>query len=111
MEFEGILLQPHGKWDASVLKDSVESIESMPVCVDERVVGEVVDSEYADGEGIQCTIEVWDDSVAEMVDQTDSVFAPTIVYDRDEGPSSADFQYAFPTDCPSDDVGDFNRKI
>lgn len=113
MELEGIILKPGERWSESTLKSIAGTALGKPVKYSSEpeapVVGTVTDSEYKDGEGVHCRIEIQDDDIAEMF-RTDAVNpAPALLMDKDVGEESAQFDSVFATPTPDDDVGEFEE--
>ena len=130
-KFEVLLLQPNvsgcgssgidKEYTEKALRDSVDSLTGKPVQLGEpafleadSVVGEVVDAEYVEGEGVQCTVSVEDDRVATLLEGGITSLAPKLFHEtleeceEKQTINEIEFDAIFTTDTPTEQVGDTN---
>jgi len=130
-KFEVLLLQPNvsdrgasgidKEYTEEALRDSVDSLTGKPVQLGETavreadsIVGEVVDAEYVEGEGVQCTVRVEDDRVATLLEGGAASLAPKLFHEKlqeckdKQTISEIEFDAVFTTGMPTEQVGDTN---
>lgn len=126
-KFEVLLLQPNvsdrgasgidKEYTEEALRESVDSLDGKPVHLDQSepdagsIVGEVVDAEYEEGEGVRCTVRVEDDKVAQLLEDGVTQLAPRLFHEQLDDCSSeteiteVTFDSIFTTQLPTEQVG------
>jgi len=100
------------------LRDAVDSLQGARVTDDSRVtdvdgvIGEVTDAWY--DEGIECTVEIFDEEMAGRIDEGLVQIAPSMVLDSDESgepivAQDIEFRYLFLCPQASELVGSTER--
>ena len=130
-KFEVLLLQPNvsdrgasginKEYTEEALRNSVDSLTGTPVQLGEpavrdadSVVGEVVDAEYVEGEGVQCTVHVEDDRAAKLLEGGVASLAPRLSHEaleeweEEQTISEIEFDAIFTTAMTTEQVGDTN---
>ena len=130
-KFEVLLLQPNvsdrgmsgidKEYTEEALRNSVDSLTGKPVQLGEpttrgagSVVGEVVDAEYVEGEGIKCTVDVENDRVAKLLEGGVASLTPKLFHEKLEECeerqtiSEIEFDAIFTTGMTTEQVGETN---
>ena len=130
-KFEVLLLQPNvsdrgtsginKEYTEEALRNSVDSLTGKPVQLGEpevsdadSVIGEVVDAEYVEGEGVQCTVHVEDDRVVKLLEGDVASLAPKLFHEKleefeeQQTISEIEFDAILTTAIPTEQVGDTN---
>ena len=130
-KFEVLLLQPNvsgrgasgidKEYTEEALRNSVDSLTGKPVQLGEpttrgadSVIGEVVDAEYVEGEGIQCTVDVENDRVAKLLEGGIASLAPRLShevleeFEERQTISEIEFDAIFTTGMTTEQVGETN---
>lgn len=130
-KFEVLLLQPNvsdrgasgidKEYTEEALRNSVDSLTGKPVQLGEpevsdadSVVGEVVDAEYVEGEGIKCTVDVENDRVAKLLEGGVTSLAPKLFHEvleeceERQTINEIEFDAILTTAMTTEQVGDTN---
>lgn len=113
MKVRGVAIVPgetrNNVYTESTLQDAAESLEGKPVTVDfnntaDNTVGEVIDVEYIEGEGVVYTAEIDGDALDQESD-----IAPRIFIDDRDGDRAEDIEFDSISIVPdsTDLVGDY----
>lgn len=108
------------EYSTEALQNLADSIDRVPVVEsfitpNSESYGEVTDAEYIDGEGLQCTVKIFDESIAEQIEDGFAELAPRLRHEPVDSPESQCFiedvqlEAVFPTTATTDHVGKIEK--